>query len=231
MKKTRIIALFVMCIFVTGIFIGCSGSYGARSVKKNTVFVNPKMLEKGTGDQALYRYVNPDISLAEYSRVIIEPVIIYRKAQMSDSELKNYKVLANNAYYYLKKELKKDYRIVRRSRSNTLRVQFAIIEADTSKPVRNLVSSVVPISIGVSLAKYAATGKQTGVGEITGEIILTDAETGELLGAALDRRVGGKSVEGIYDTWSNADDALKFWAKKMRYVLCTERGGSDCVKP
>ena len=45
--------------------------------------------------------------------------------------------------------------------------------------------------------KYGASGKQSGVGEITGEFKVTDAMTGELLGAALDRRVGGKDVKGV----------------------------------
>ena len=88
-----------------------------------------------------------------------------------------------------------------------------------------------PIGIGLSLVKYGATGKPSGVGEITGEIKITDAMTGELLGAALDKRVGGKSPQGIWDTWYNADSALQYWAKRVSYVFCTQRGDKDCVKP
>ena len=108
---------------------------------------------------------------------------------------------------------------------------MAIIDADTSKPVRNLLSSIMPISMGVSLVKYGATGKQSGVGEISGEFKLTDAASGELLGAGVDRRVGGKAAQGIWDTWYNADEALKFWAKKARFVLCVRRGATNCENP
>ncbi|HSA77802.1 MAG TPA: DUF3313 family protein, partial [Nitrospirota bacterium] len=60
---------------------------------------------------------------------------------------------------------------------------------------------------------------------------ITDAMTGELLGAAMDRRVGGKDVKGVFDSWHNADAALKYWAQRTRYALCMGRDGSDCVKP
>ena len=113
----------------------------------------------------------------------------------------------------------------------TIRIQMGIIDADHSKPVRNVLSSVMPIGIGVSLVKYAATGKPSAVGEITGEFKISDAMTGELLGAAIDKRVGGKDLKGIVDTWHNADAALQYWAQRARYVLCTGRGGTDCVKP
>jgi hypothetical protein len=65
----------------------------------------------------------------------------------------------------------------------------------------------MPIGIGVSILKYGATGKQSGVGEITVELRVTDALTGQLVGALYDRRVGGKASEGIWDTWYNADQA------------------------
>ena len=81
------------------------------------------------------------------------------------------------------------------------------------------------------MVRYAATGKQSGVGEITAELRATDAATGQLLFAALDRRVGGKSAEGIWDTWYNADSALQYWAKRSAYVICTQRGIPTCVKP
>ena len=108
---------------------------------------------------------------------------------------------------------------------------MAIIDADSSEPVRNLLSSVNPVGMAVSAVRYGATGKQSGVGEISVEYQFTDATTGELLGAAVDRRVGGKAAQGIWDTWYNADEALQYWAQKARYDLCAKRGGTNCEKP
>jgi hypothetical protein len=85
--------------------------------------------------------------------------------------------------------------------------------------------------MGVSLAKDFATGKPVGVGEATTEMKITDASTGELLGAAVDRRVGGKNPDGIIDSWDGADSAMEYWAKRLRYVLCEERSGIACETP
>lgn len=211
---------------------GCGASYQARSVDvQNATLFNPSILQKGGEGQALYRYVNPDAKIKQYDKAIIDPVIIVKEAQLDADELGNYQKLATNAYVYLTDELKQDYQIVGAPAEGTMRIQLAIVDADSSKPGRNVLSSVMPIGIGVNALKYVATGKQSGVGEITAEFKITDAATGALLGAALDKRVGGKSPQGITDTWYNADEALKYWAKKVRYVMCTERGGAGCVKP
>lgn len=211
---------------------GCGASYQARSVDvQKTTMSNPSVLQKGGEDQALYRYVNPDVKIKGYDKIIIDPVLIVKEAQLEGDELENYKKLANNAFVYLNDELKQDYTIVGAPAEGTMRVQLAIVDADSSKPGSSVISSVLPIGIGLNAVKYAATGKQLGVGEITAEIKVTDAMSGVLMGAALDKRVGGKSPKGITDTWYNADEALKYWAKKVRYFMCVERGGPDCVKP
>jgi hypothetical protein len=131
----------------------------------------------------------------------------------------------------LTKELEKDYRIVKTPEPGTLRIQMAIVDADSSKPVRNTLSTIVPVGMVLSLGKYTATGKQVGVGEITVQMKITDANTGELLGAALDRRLGGKELSKLWSGWHNADDALQYWAKRLRFALCDMRGGANCVKP
>jgi len=231
--KTRTTVSGVLSVFVGALMLGgCGASYQARSVDvSESMLVSPTVLEKGGDDQALYRYRNPNVKIDQYTKVIIDPVLVVKDAELDEKERANYQTLANNAFAYLTQELQQDYQIVSAPEQGAMRLQLAIIDADTSKPVRNVLSSVMPIGIGVSLLKYAATGKQSGVGEITGEIKITDAMNGTLIGAALDRRVGGKDPKGIVDTWYNADQALQYWAKQVRYVLCTERGGANCVKP
>ena len=234
MGRIKILTLSVISVGAALLLGGCGGSYQARSMdikEGQTLFVNPSILEKGTGDQMLYRYENPKADIKKYTKVIIEPVIISKSAELDAGDLENYQKLANNAFVYLNQELSKDYQVVTSPDPQTLRVQLGITDADTSKPVRNFLSSFMPIGMGLSAVRYAATGKQSGVGEISGEFKLTDASTGELLAAAVDRRVGGKALSGIWDTWYNADEALKYWAQRTRFALCEARGGANCVKP
>lgn len=229
MKQTGLFALFVAGALQLG---GCAGSYQARSVDlKESPLVNPSILVEGSGDQALYRYVNQKADIRKYDRVMIDPVIIYKDGEMDKDQLENLQTLANNAFVYLTKELEQDYTVVKSPEPGTLRVQWAIIDADSSKPARNTISTISPIGIGLNIVKMSVTGKQMGVGEITLQMKVTDASTGDLLGAALDRRVGGKTITKLWSSWYNADEALKYWAKKMRFALCDTRGGTNCVRP
>jgi len=233
MKRMKTAGLFVMVATAALQFGGCAvGSYQARSVDlKESPLVNPAILEKGSGDQALYRYVNPSANIRQYTKVMIDPVMVSKDGELDASELQNYQTLANNAYVFLTQALEKDYQIVKSPEPLTMRLQMAIIDADSAKPVRNTLSTLMPIGMGISLLKYAATGKQSGVGEITVEMKATDASTGELLGAALDRRVGGKEISELWSQWHNADSALQYWAKRVSFVLCQQRGGANCVEP
>ncbi len=228
---TKVVTLLSMLVFAVSLN-GCGGSLQARSMDIGaSPLVNPDIFEKGTGDQALYRYVKPGVDFAKYDKVMIDPVMVAKDGELDQKDRENYQALANNAYVYMLKALERNNKIVYAAEPGTLRIQLAIIDADNAKPVRNVLSTIMPIGIGVSLVKYAATGKPSGVGEISGEIKITDAMTGDLLAAALDRRVGGKSWSGMWDTWYNADSALKYWAQRTAYVLCTARGGTDCPAP
>ena len=233
MKATRSITMAAGIALTATLLGGCAGSYQARSVdlKPDTILVNPDIFEKGTGDQVLFRYVNPAADFKSYSKVIIEPVLIYKQAELDAGQLENYQKLANNSFVYLNQELASQLTVVTAPEPGTIRIQFAIVDAERSAPVRNLLSSLSPIGIGLNLVKYSVTGKQMGVGEITSEIRATDAVSGQLLGAGYDRRVGGKAAQGIYDTWYNADQALQYWAKKCAWFLCDSKGGTNCVKP
>jgi len=178
-------------------FSGCGASHQARSMEiKDSLLINPAILEKGTDGQALYRYVNPKADFKSYSKVMIDSVLMSKSADLDSDDVENYQKLVNNAYVFLNDELKKDYAIVRAPEPGTLRIQMAIIAADASKPVRNLLGTVFPIGVAISSVKYSATGKPSAVGEITVEMKATDAATGELLFAAVDRRVGGMNIKG-----------------------------------
>ncbi len=232
MKRLTMIFSSVLIVAIALLLGGCAASYQARGMEmKETMLVNPAILTPGKGDQALYRYQNPDMKGRRYTKILVDPVLLGKSAELDAETLGNYQKLANNAFIYLVEELRNDFQIVKSPEPETLRIQLAILDADPSSKVRNVMSSVIPIGVAISAIKGASTGKQTGVGEITAEFKVTDAMTGELLGAGIDRRVGGKDVGGMFDSWYNADAALKYWAKRVRFVLCTERGGANCVKP
>jgi len=145
---------------------GCAGSYQARDAEvQKATLVNPSLLEKGSGEQALYRYVNPRAVIRNYDKVIIDPVLVTKDGELSADELENYQRLADNGYLYLTQELAKDYQIASTPEPGTMRVQMAIVDADSSKPVRNTLSSVMPIGIGLNALNMPPPASSRGWGK------------------------------------------------------------------
>lgn len=209
----------------------CTGTYQARSVDlENTVLVNPRILKKGSDDQALYRYVNPNANFSRYNKVLIAPILISKAVEAEPDDKEDYESLAHNAHAYLAQELQKHFTLVKSPSPGTMKIQMAIVEADSSKPIRTLLS-ITPIGMGMNLVKLAATGKKAGVGEITAEFVISDAVTKQVLGAAVDRQVGNKNPSTMFNIWANANSGLEYWAKKLTYALCEEKGIKDCVNP
>jgi len=231
MKKRTVVGKVLVFAAVLLALAGCQTTKQARDVEGKGYLVNPDILTKGEGDQALYRYQKPNANLQSYGKIMIEPVKFFKPEKATPEEQADIQKLANNFNQYLFKELSKDYKIVTLPEAGVLKVETAILGADTPTRAMDFISTVLPIGLGVSIIKDFATGRPLNVGEISGEMKLTDASTGELLAAAADSRVGGKSFSGMFTSWDDANHAMEFWAMKLRYALCMERGGTTCEKP
>ena len=112
-----------------------------------------------------------------------------------------------------------------------LRVQIALTDAEASNPGLDTISSIVPQLRLATRLSGLITEKPFFVGATTAEAKLTDAMTGELLGAGIDRRVGGNSVEDSLDSWNDVHAAFRLWAERLSFRLCRGRGDEDCQPP
>jgi len=124
--------------------------------------------------------------------------------------------------------LSQDYRLVDQLGPGVMRIQVALTDAKGSSPVMDTISTVMPIGLAISQTKGLITGKPSFVGETQAEAKVTDGTNGQLLAAAIDRRVGGKSVSGTTDSWDDVHAAFEYWAKQLGYRLCTESGRQGC---
>ena len=71
----------------------------------------------------------------------------------------------------------------------------------------------------VSKAKERATGTQVFVGRASIEAKLTDDNTGTVLMAPADRRVGGRALDGFMDFWDDVHQAFDYWADQLAQRL------------
>ncbi len=97
----------------------------------------------------------------------------------------------------------------------TLRIRPALTEARKSRAVLNLVSTVFPYGRVFSEARNLVTGTHSFAGAASGEVEILDAQSGQVLIAAVDRRVGGKTLRGATSTWDDVRRSFDEWAKKI----------------
>ena len=225
--KVASIALLVAAL------LACGVTRQARDVKYSGFLGDYSILKPGPEGGAKLVYQNPGVDFKSYDKIMLVPVTIWagEGSDMNDLSPEDRKMVADRLYAVLQERLARDYGLVSQPEPNTMRIAAALTAADRSYPVMDTISTIVPIGLGVSTLKAIATGKPAFVGEASVEVRVTDAVSGELLFEAVDSRVGTKNPTAVWDKWEDVDAAFTYWANRMGYKLCTERGATDCVAP
>ena len=226
------------CVVILCLLAGCSATKQARDVEQSGFLgdIYPK-LRKGKEGEALLVYKPEKIDTArfsKYTKILLDPVTVWRGEESREAGVpqKDIQVLADHFYSLLYLTFQQDYEMVQQPGPNTLRIQVAITKVEESMVVMDVVSTVVPQARALSTLKGLATGKPAFVGEASVEAKVSDAQTGRVLAAVVDRRVGNKKLEAeAFDTWGDVNEILEYWAKQSRFRLCEARGGSNCVHP
>ncbi len=222
-----------------GTTVGDSGFLGA---------LYPNM-QDGSGDQPLRVYRAPAFedpeTFAKYDRVIVNPVAIYagkdsKIAKVPEAERKR---VSDAVYAQIYDQLSKDYTMATEAGPNTLLLEVAIVDFEESWTGAEALS-YLPIPVGVPGAKIAviqldklSTGKPPFAGEVTVEAKISDAQTGEVVAAMVDRRVGsrrpliGLFESDTYDSWADVDQSIEYFAERVRHTFCVRRGATACIAP
>lgn len=226
-------SLLVAACF-SALLTGCSATKEA-SIQGHSAFLGSdfQLLKKGTSEQAQLVYINPQTDFRRYDKVMITPVAIMRSkgSKLAEYSREDLKMIADKAAHSFATELSKRFKLVQSPQPGTLKVELAITDVDQSEPFLDTISSVIPQLRTLATLKGLVSDRPSFVGEASGEGKLSDAVTGDLLWAGIDRRVGTKNLSGVTNSWNDFDEAVDFWAKRFAYNLCLKQGGSGCVKP
>lgn len=183
-------------------------------------------LTPGQEGQAALRYVNPEVSWSQYQKILIEPVTFWggdtTKVSGADQQ-----ALVDYCQQVLHEEIGKKFPLVDQVGPGVMRLQVAITDAEAATPGLRSVSMVIPQARTLNTLKYAATGTYAFVGGAEGEMKLTDAASGQLLAAAVDKRIGGGSLETAAQwKWGDAENVMKAWATQIADRLSAWTGGT-----
>jgi len=229
MKKY--IGMMVVGGLVAAVAAGCASTGKARKVKESGFqpAANYALMKKTKGDIAQLLYVNPKANFKQYTKIIVDPVTIWRVPGSKMAELPEDQLHQVGAFFHdtLSAELAKEFTIVTEPQPGTLRIRAALTEATKSQVALNMITTVVPIGLAISYAKDIATGTHTFVGKAAAEMELTDATTGELIAAGVAARVGEKTISSSkLSSWGDVKAAAEKWAENTRIKLAQARDGT-----
>jgi hypothetical protein len=213
------------------ILAGCGSSRRADEALPQGFLGDYSMLTPGAEGEAVLRYVNTGADWAKYDKVLVDPVTVWGSTRTRDIPEADLQTAANFLHTELQRELGKDFQLVNAPEPDTLRVTPALTDAAPANQTMVVISNVVPFAIATTGTYEYVTGNPTFQGEAAAEAKITDAETGELLAAAVDRRMGGRAMASAETSWTDVNNILAYWAQLMRFRLCEQQGRAGCQRP
>ena len=140
--------------------------------------------------------------------------------------------LVDHAYTALVTALGKSFRIATVPGPDTLRVRAAITEATRLGRGAGRRRHRDPAGAADRHARSgAAADSSLTVGEASGEVEVTDSLTQpRSLAAGVDRRVGQRSLRGVFSRWDDVEEAWNVWAEQLRMRL-VEAGAGHAPAP
>jgi len=213
---------------------GCTASQQAGGVKTRGFLGDYSKLKPGGSDEAALIYRNPNVDWRPYDKFMIDPVKIW---DMGNESLKDVPQRDRDRLALMLKvrviEALKNEGLsrVKEPGPGVMRIRSAITEAQQSKPILDSITTVIPHAQLLSGAKRLTFGTNSFVGSASVEAEVTDSQTGKVLVAGVDRRAGGKTLEGVRNSWDDVERSFTFWADRFAYRLCMAKGKKYCVPP
>ena len=211
MKKAMLVVVLLTISFLTG----CA----AKSPKPSGFLSNyPKLQESSKIDGAMV-WKKEGVTLKDYDNVLVEPVQTFfdlSDDKYSDVDPAEIEELTTYGTNVLTGALSSKFTVVKKTGARTVIVRAAITDVETSIPVMNAVSSVIPVGIVFSYGRSAITGSHTGVGVLQYEVVFLDGVTHEPLAVLVHRKSGEKwDFSGITDDLGHVRSQFDLIAEKM----------------
>ena len=223
-----------LLIIFLGVTTGCASTLQAKPEHQTNAFI--ENAKQGIATEAVVPHVHAPVKVnwSKYDKLYLKPVIVSDGllSQVNREEQEELNGLASSFYEMLSEKLAKEYVLVERSVPGSMLIEVAITHAEKSWIAPALLSKVSwQLQLLNSVLTYFR-GKPAFAGEITIEFTVHDAQTGALLLAGVDRRVGGQNLfnKEVFNSWGDVQNSLEFWTEQSAYQLCLARRGTNCVQ-
>jgi Protein of unknown function (DUF3313) len=233
--RSRSVTFLAAVALLSGLTAGCAKTVSEQSAVVKQVESGDSaasgffgsdvsLLQPGHEGQAAMVYVNPNTQWSQYDKIMLEPVQFWDGANSTVSPTDQHTLTAY-AYNKLKEDLQKNFTLVDQGGTGVLVLQVALVNASAATPGLRSVSVIIPQLRVINMAQSLATGSYAFVGSAEAMVKATDAETGQLLVAAIDKRAGGIALSSAAQwKWGDAENAINYWADKIDNRLLQLQG-------
>ncbi|KHT47687.1 DUF3313 domain-containing protein [Vibrio sinaloensis] len=217
MKLKKLLILF-LSVFI---FAGCANG----PIKRATKFTTYEDFKPGPpgGVDLVWARIglqDPDrlrAKLSGYDSVVIDQVFVVTDENALDED--EIKELSEYMVSRLTEKISPYKNVVQSPTGKSLRISVALSNIETPNPVLAVTSSVLPVGLAISTISKVTTGEHTNVGSASVELLVSDAQTGKPLFAAIDREAGNKDFSTIIDSLDDAKDAINYWVDRLGVTL------------
>jgi hypothetical protein len=172
-------------------------------------------LQPGAPGEAGLRWVNPTSDPTRYTKVIVEVVGLFGTdvSKVPPAEQERLTALFQQS---LTDALATKYQVVDQSAPGTVQLQVVMLDAEAATRGLRSVSMVIPQVRLLGTGYYAVSGTYPFVGGGQAAFKATDAVTGQVLAAGVDRRVGGGAIQTAAQwQWGDAENVIKAWSQQL----------------
>lgn len=216
-------ATAVAVIVAAAALAGCAAGQAGKA-KPSGFLGDYAQLHQGGEGQALLVYVDPKVRFSTYRKMIIDPVTIWRDAETKDIPPDEAQDLIDDLDDVLRMTLDDDYQLVKEPGPDVLRLRVAITEAEGSwRVVDGRLGDELDPDLRAVTPKEPSEATKSFVGKAGVEAEILDSTTGTRLAAAIDRRVGARSLKPEKNAWSDVERAFRYWADRLRDRLAELR--------
>ncbi|RJG40315.1 DUF3313 domain-containing protein [Motilimonas pumila] len=164
-------------------------------------------------------------TLLQYDNIMLDRtwLVLDDKTQYDNISEQDLEELTTYLTTKITQKAQQHFTLVDKVQPKTLLLSIALTNVKTPNPILAITSSIMPVGLGMSTISKVVTGEHTNVGSATIELMLTDAQSGKPIIAAIDRQAGNKDLGTMIDSLDDAKDAIDFWVERLGQALKTNK--------
>ncbi|HUL42348.1 MAG TPA: DUF3313 domain-containing protein [Burkholderiales bacterium] len=174
------------------------------------------------GGPSEYRYTAPNVDFKKFTKIIIEPVAIYKgaDAQFGDTQDKDKQEIADYMQSEFTKQVGAVLQVVYEPGPGVARLRLALAGLELSKPGLSVVTHALPVGLVLGVGKEIKTGQGWFLGSVTFAGEIYDSQSDTLIAAFVSKESpGAMDLPADFSGLDSAKACVAEGAEKLKAAI------------